>query len=172
LIEVWKNAVGYNGKYQVSSLGRVRSWKRKLKFWIYLKPREVKKGYVLAALYVDGVAYNHSIHSLVMEAFVGPRPSGMCINHKNGDKKDNRPENLEYVTPSQNSVHALYVLGIKPQSGFNHGNAKLTDEQLLRIRARVLDGDRVVDLAKEFGTSISTVKRCRQGIDRVADLVK
>jgi len=56
------------------------------------------------------------VHALIAAAFIGPRPKGKQINHKNGIKNDNRPSNLEYVTPQQNIWHSTYILGNIPWS--------------------------------------------------------
>lgn len=72
----------------------------------------VASGYKRVKLmHVSGKRRAESIHRLVVEAFLGPIPAKMWVNHKNGDKLDNRIENLEIVTPSRNLQHAVEVLG-------------------------------------------------------------
>jgi hypothetical protein len=66
------------------------------------------------------------LHILVAHAFLGPRPAGLWINHKNGDKGDNRACNLEYTTPRDNLIHAI-VTGLRPA-------LKLTPETVREIR--------------------------------------
>ena len=74
-----------------------------------------------------------------MEAFVGPLPKGMSVNHKNGEKSDNRTENLEYVTLRENELHAVRN-GLKAR-GERHFGARLTEEIVRDIRKRVLRGE-------------------------------
>lgn len=109
--EQWKDIDGYGGIYQVSTAGRVRSKARKV--YNYTKPgrymRQNKKenGYLyLGLVKPDGTVSRHEyVHRLVAEAFI-PNPSGLAqVNHKNGDKEDNRVENLEWVTPQENVLH-------------------------------------------------------------------
>lgn len=115
--EIWKDIAGYEGWYQVSNMGRVRSLDRT----VYFNSKSGKgsrfyKGQILKHKYHHGyqmvnllknkhleVLY---IHRLVIETFV-PRVEGKTwCNHKNGIKSDNRAENLEWCTPSENKVHA------------------------------------------------------------------
>lgn len=118
--ENWKNIPGYEGRYQVSDLGRVRHLPRRIRFvskngneaWRttvlrVCAPNVTREGYALAHLQVDGVRATPTVHELVLAAFVGDRPAGFDVNHINGVKTDNRLANLEYVTRSDNRRHAV-----------------------------------------------------------------
>ena len=112
--EVWKDVIGWEGLYQVSDMGRVKridsiSGPKTEKYLRDKKPR----GYALVTLKQGGTIKSKSIHSLVADAFIGPRPAGYEINHINGVKDDNRLSNLEYVTPKDNIAHARDVLGYR-----------------------------------------------------------
>lgn len=104
--EVWKPVVGYEGLYEVSNTGKVRSlydarWdKYRVK---ELKPLNNSRGYLMVFLYKDGERKMHTVHKLVMAAFVGPRPEGYDINHIDEDKTNNRVDNLEYCTHRENN---------------------------------------------------------------------
>lgn len=100
-----------------------------------------------------------TVHSLVMLAFVGPRPEGAWINHRNGNKADNRLTNLEYCTPKQNAEHAVHT-GLQP---LPPGGDKLTSADVLRINERLKLGESTVALAKEFGVSRTMVSNIRTG---------
>lgn len=104
--EVWKDIVGYDGLYQVSNLGRVRSLNyRRTGKTKEMKPGTDKNGYRYICLMVEGKARYYKVHRLVYEAFVGPIPYGHEINHINEEKADNRVENLETVSHKDNINH-------------------------------------------------------------------
>jgi hypothetical protein len=117
-LEVWKDIVGYEDYYQVSTLGRVRSMNRLLdKPNILTGGDTIRKGkllkqqdhfgYLLVNLCVHNKRRLCRVHRLVAEAFI-PNPDGKPqINHKNGNKKDNRVYNLEWATASENGKHSF-----------------------------------------------------------------
>lgn len=111
--EVWKSIPGYEGFYEVSNLGRVRSLDRmglqgghpRAYRGRVLKPGEQRcSGHVSVVLCVDGAQRSFTVHYLVMLAFVGSYPDGMEIRHLNDDPKDNRLENLAYGTRHENML--------------------------------------------------------------------
>ena len=110
--EEWKNIKGYEGLYMISSYGRVKSLGRcidrkcKGKMWKeekIMKPSVNKKGYLLIGLCKNGVKKMCQVHRLVYEAFYGEIPKGMQVNHINEIKTDNRLENLNLMTPKENT---------------------------------------------------------------------
>ena len=113
--EHWLPIPGYEGLYEVSDQGRVKSLDRMRPFQDgyrpirgrVLKPWQPKAGsrlgYWSVLLSRDGAVKHRAIHSLVAEAFIGPRPEGMHVCHDDGDLHNNRVENLRYDTPSENS---------------------------------------------------------------------
>jgi hypothetical protein len=157
--ETWVPAAEYEGLYEVSSLGRVKSLLPSKRFSApghILKPKRVGLGYVGVNLYKDGRGSTVSIHKLVMRSFVGEAPPGMNVNHKDGIKKNNGLSNLEYVTFSSNSMHA-FVTGLLPQAptykGEENGNASITESQAVEIAVRLHGGERPCDIAKDMGVS-------------------
>lgn len=102
----WRPVVGYEGLYEVSSDGEVRSARTKR-----VRKRHVMgAGYIQCPLWKDGGCWRTSMHRVVAMTFLG-EPNGREVNHKNGIRTDNRVENLEWVTKSYNNLHARYVLG-------------------------------------------------------------
>jgi hypothetical protein len=121
--EKWKPIPGYEGFYSVSSLGRVQSDRYYKCSW---PGKEIKPGlspkYKRVTLTKNGSRKNASIHTLVCLAFIGPRPKGYVVNHKDSNKLNNELSNLEYVTASQNVHHAV-LAGTHPQ-GKRHWHYK------------------------------------------------
>ena len=130
--EIWKSVVGHEGLYAVSDRGRVRRLvkRRSCPPGVILCPRTRGAGYPQVTL--DG--YRASVHRLVLAAFVGPCPPGMECNHLNGIKTDNRVENLEWVTRSENNLHAYRILGHKVLRGEEHGAVKLREAEVRVIK--------------------------------------
>lgn len=160
-MEVWKDIDGYEGDYQISTYGRVRSIKTKT--YIYqdenhmLKPRyNSNGGYAKVALYKDNKRKQMFIHRLVALAFIPIIKDKTLINHKNGIKDDNRVENLEWCDNSENINHAINN-GLKPSSkGSQHGMSKLNEEQVLKMRQEHESGIHYSILAKKYKVSRST----------------
>lgn len=105
-------------------------------------------------------------HRLVYGAVHGPIDEGLVVNHINGNKADNRPANLEAVTQGENISHA-YRTALRPRHalhmrGEKHPGAKVTDAQTEEIRKRAAAGERVPDLAREFGLSESHTYKIAQ----------
>jgi hypothetical protein len=151
LLEIWRPIPGFP-QYQVSSEGRVRT-----RFGRVLKTHEVKGGYERVGLTaVSGRRRNFLVHRLVTLAFYGPCPQGMEVNHENGHVYDNALRNLEYVTPRQNVQHSLKVLGRRRAAGECHGNAVLTNKQVLELRLAWASGlyKTKRSLAARFGISV------------------
>lgn len=100
--EIWKPVVGYEGLYEVSSEGRVRSLNYKKQNRIQVLVQNYSRKYPYLLLCKDGKIKTHLVHRLVWEAFNGPIPDGMQVNHINEVKTDNRLENLNLMTPKEN----------------------------------------------------------------------
>lgn len=105
---IWKDIADYEGRYSISLSGLVRrnTAAQGAKVGRILKPQMHQQKYLRVNLYKNGKMQYHKVHILVIKTFLGARPTGYQINHKNGIKTDNRIENLEYVTPRENILHA------------------------------------------------------------------
>lgn len=110
--EEWRAIPGYEGLYEASDQGRVRSIDRinsrghKIKGRM-LKPSTKAKGYKQVVLHRDGKASTRTVHLIVLTTFVGPRPDGMEVCHNNGDSADNRLANLRFDNPSANQMDSV-----------------------------------------------------------------
>lgn len=147
--EIWKSVPGFEGQYDVSSQGRVRTFRRGANGRL-LKPGRMPQGHLSVAL---GRGNSQCVHKLVLLAFVGPPPKGCECLHGNGDPSDNRLENLRWGTRSENNIDAV----------LHQHRGKLTKAQVKVIRARVNTEGRGIGrkLAAEYGvheTTISAVK--------------
>lgn len=108
---------------------------------------------------VDGIRYQPMSHRVVFRKFIGCIPADLTINHRNGNKLDNRPSNLELATSKEQSIHAITVLGHipfgGPQHGANNKNASLTNSDVHEIKTRKECGERVSMIARRFSISES-----------------
>lgn len=115
--EVWKDVPGYCWGYQASDLGRIRSTNyigsRKTKV---MKPRKNRWGYLEVTLWVEDKPKTVSVHKMVANTFLQKPDWAEVINHKNGNKSDNRVENLEWSTYKANAWHSVNILhkNVKP----------------------------------------------------------
>src|SRR5258706_5463535 len=98
-------------------------------------------------------------HRVIWESLHGPMPADLEINHRNGQKTDNRISNLEAVTPSANVTHA-YATGLNEG---NHGSPRLTENQALEIYRRCVAGERDLPLAADYAVSRETINGIRNG---------
>ena len=157
--EEWRQVVGWEGEYAVSNLGRVRSDRtcRGTRAGRILKPKRCKAGYLHVRLCKNYTHLQQGIHRLVAAAFIGPA-QGLQVNHRNGIKDDNRADNLEWVTQSENLRHSARVLGKMPPRGEAHYRASLTDADVERIR--------LARSSKKFG-AVTTIAR-ELGVSRQA----
>ena len=159
-MEEWRSIPGYPG-YEASSEGRIRSFRSgECKI---IKQHSSQKGYLRANLkHENGKSHCSSAHRFIAMAFI-PNPDNLPeVNHKNGNKTDNRPENLEWVTSSQNHKHAYDVLGKQSGAKGKHFDrrAKFTPTEVRIIRQTSLG---LSELADYFGVDQSTIFLIRKG---------
>lgn len=114
--EIWKPIAGYEGLYEVSNLGQVRSLPRKNVKGGIKSPTETKWGYLICPLWKNGKAKHCSVHRLVAEAFIPNPENKPTVNHIDCNRKNNRADNLEWATQSENVRHSV-KLGHYAESG-------------------------------------------------------
>lgn len=163
----------FAGLYEVSTEGAVR---------LACATHKSPKGHVLSPAPMNGYPgvqlyrvrggeknrVTAQVHRLVLETFMGPPAPGQQCNHKSGDKTDNRLANVEWVTPSENRLHA-FTAGLQERpAGERNAAAKLTDAQVLEIRRlRALpkaERPAQQDVADQFGISRPLVSMIENGV--------
>jgi hypothetical protein len=166
IAESWLPVVGYDGLYEVSDLGRVRSLPRQRTAGGILRPGTTY-GYHRVSLSDGNVRRNLLVHRIVLLAFVGEPPEGFQAAHRNGDRTDNRLANLYWATREENT-----------QDRHEHGKFRramdakkvLTDAEaeFIRKHHKII---KQTDLAAMFGVHRATVQRIHSG-QRYALLAK
>lgn len=161
--ESWRQVPGFVG-YEASDCGRVRSVDRliidKLGRKVphkgrVLRPCTSRKGYL-----VVGTGYKKRsvyVHSMVALAFIGDRPDGFEVNHKDAVKTNNKPENLEYITGLDNIRHANKLGLVRPMKGERNGRSKLTCAMVAEIRFKRESGVVLRLLAEEYGVVLQVI---------------
>lgn len=161
--EEWRPVVGYEGLYEVSSLGRVKR--------VALHPIRGTAGKVLtpkedAYLRVtlfrnDGKRYCYGIHALVAAAFVGPRPTGHLVDHIDENKRNNHADNVQYLLPIHNTrksiARDLSIVGVRSNGG------KLSYEDACEIRRLSAHGISRAELGRRYGVAAPYVTQIVQG---------
>lgn len=154
--EIWKDVEGYEGLYQVSNLGNVKSYKKKehiLKQWKRSK-------YFLVDLWKNGNRDIRSIHHLVYETFKEKIKDGCFIHHKDENKCNNNVNNLEMMTIKEHNIHHFggkpsWNKGLKTPKEVHAKIWKKRNEKLRPRNAEIINlvnlGKRVVDIAEQFG---------------------
>lgn len=151
--EKWRQVPGW--PYEVSNQGQVRKAGR------IVSPTKTDHGYLKVWMWDGKTEQPAYVHQLVLWAFVGPQPDGMDTNHRNGVKTDNRLENLEYCTRSENMKHA-YDHGLRTATvnGMHTARRQYTEAQKVAVRWYVTDqGLTQTEVARRFGISQSHVSR-------------
>lgn len=167
-MEIWKPVPGYEGSYEVSNLGRVRSVSRYTPTWsgkvfkkgTIKKQKEDKDGYFKVWLSKNSKKKPFFVHRLVATAFLDNPDNLPVVNHKDGNKKNNTVENLEWCTLSENTKHAFKIGLIKPSCrGTNKKVAKIdpaTNEIISVYKS-------MSEAARENGITVQMISYCANG---------
>lgn len=173
--EEWRPVIGYEGAYEISSFGRIRSLDRVVTIhpnrWGGTTEKKIKgdqmtpqiraDGYPTLMLSLDGVKANKYLHHLVCEAFHGARPPGYEVAHNDGQPPNCRADNLRWSTPAENSQdrirHGTQI------AGHAHPNTRLAEELANRIRSSL---DTEAMLGAQYGISAAHAGNIRRGTRR------
>ncbi len=177
-MERWKEVdwlAGYKGVLHVSTSGRVRRMGYKYETtgrWgtphLTTKPDKIissyveKNGYATVAVQIDGVRKRFQMHYLVARAFVPGYAVGLCVNHIDGNKTNNTPGNLEWVTRARNTEHA-WETGLVNVRGDNHPGKKLSSGKVRIIRKMLMRGLTSGEVATVAGVSTSAIELIKKG---------
>ena len=159
--EIWKPIQGYEGFYEISNLGRVKSNTRfvrhncgglkKVEEHILSQLITRKNGYCQVFLWKNGKRKVFLVHRLVLHAFVGQCPDGMEVRHINSVPSDNRLCNLVYGTHSENTIDTLNL-------GKN-GRQRLNPAKVKEIREKAIEGQTAKSLSIEYGVSKRAIQK-------------
>ena len=153
--ETWKPLRRFKGKYEISNLGRVR------RVAYVLTPFINHGGYRLQLINYERKIRGYSVHRLVAEEFIGNPPDGKPhVNHKDGNRLNNCPANLEWCSPSHNIKHS-FVLHPDRQKGSKNNASKLTEPQAAwawRMRGKLSQSN----IAKQLRVCRETIARIHQ----------
>lgn len=167
-METWKDIPGYENLYQASNLGQIKSLAKKIpvnnhgKKTVHSFPEKILKPEITwnnrlrVVLSKNKVHKRWSVHKLIALTFIPEDPKRPHINHKDGNPQNNKVENLERCTRSENEQHALKT-GLR-KSGADHAVSKLTWEQVKDLRFKYSSGNYTQnELGKLFNIKQTTV---------------
>lgn len=167
-MEIFKDIPGYEGKYQVSNYGNVKSLSRKIK---------IKSGYRLSNERIMKLSYNktyiqvqlgkngrfHTVHRLVALTFIENNDTNKVVNHIDGNKKNNHLSNLEWVTRSENQIHA-YKLGLQIPKGVSRETNKFNKKIKAYNENETLIFNSIISCVEHFKTSRTAIQRVVNGL--------
>jgi len=168
-MEEWKEVPGYEGLYEASTEGRIRSLPRETLHYTgkvivrggrVLNGCVTPRGYVKVSLCVNGRVKGEHVHALIAATFIGPRPPGLLVRHFDGNPVNNRPGNILYGTGVENMADAAIHGTLR--RGERHNMAKLNEDQVRAIR-RLHRVHTYKQIAEEFGVSVNQVDNIVNG---------
>lgn len=157
--EVWESVVGYVGIYEVSNFGRVKSVNRPNEIFLKII---LEKGYQKVSLNKNGKKFKASVHRLIAQSFIPNPENKPQVNHINGIRNDNRIENLEWCTRSENIKHSYDILKRKSNGGFKKESCKkVAQYDLYGNLITVFDSVKCVE--RKLGIKCKDVSACALG---------
>ena len=149
MIEIYKDIKGYNSDYKVSNFGNVKSFKKNKLIGTILKKNNIGLGYLQVKLYINNVNTSFLVHRLVAEAFIDNPNNYQQVNHINGVKDDNRIDNLEWCTQSENTLHS-----------FLNGLQKVTKPNMMSVIDKISGTlyESISESSRQTGWSVSHLR--------------
>ena len=167
--EIWKPILGYEGLYEISNFGRVKSLSREIirsNSSFISKSKVLRQniidGRCIVMLYINKFRKNHKVHILVAAEFISNRVNGMEVNHIDGNPMNNHVSNLEWMTPINNKRHSIYVLGRIPKSGSRSNLCKLVSAYDISGNL-VINGMAMRELQRA-GYCRDAIRKCCNGV--------
>ncbi len=162
--EEWRAIPDWEEWYSASSFGRIRRDMAASGATVnqIIKPC-FSNGYLHVGLHRNNYQCTVRVHKLIAITFIGPRPTGLTINHIDGNKTNNHIANLEYVTQQRQIQHA-FEIGLISQVGEHNNGSKLTDDVVIKARTEYANG--LVsqrELSVRYGVSLSVMRRALRG---------
>lgn len=171
--ENWKDIVGYEGLYQVSNMGNIRSVERIVMFGNRertVKPSNLRyfkkaNGYLSVKIYKHCRQYTFYVHRLVAMAFCDGYFDTADVNHKDGNKSNNVYTNLEWCTRSENQLHSVRVLKNKIGNYVRYRKWQKPIVQLSLDGTKIRDWQSACEVQRELGIPESNIRGCLKGVD-------
>lgn len=173
--EIWIQAKGFEGWYEVSNFGRIKRLPRlsknsrndsykKYNEKILSTKNSTNGRYLNVKLTVNGITKTIQVHRLILESFIPNLENKKEVNHKDGNKKNNKLENLEWVTSSENKIHAIKNNLIKYAFGEKVSKAKLNNNTVKEIKKYLKNKSMLQkDIARKFGITEKMVTDINTG---------
>jgi hypothetical protein len=164
-IEIWKPLKDYEGLYEVSNMGRVRSLIKRgnAKQKIRKTGFDIRTGYITVQLTKNNKPLTKRVHRFVAETFVPNPMNKPVVNHIDGNKKNNKGSNLEWMTYSENTLHSFKNGLQKKIFGDYNYITKIKTQDVLKIRELINLGKTNREIAKIYGVNPSQISRIKTG---------
>jgi len=163
--ENWKPLKDYEGLYEISNMGRVRSLVKKGNNTQKIRKTglDVATGYINVQLRKNNKPLTKRVHRFVAEAFVPNPDNKPVVNHKDGNKKNCKADNLEWMTYSENTLHSFKNGLQRKIFGNKNYITKIKDQDVLKIRELISQGKTNKEIAKIYGVNPSQISRIKSG---------
>ena len=158
--EIWMPIIGYEGIYEISNRGRVSVIKNGERF---IRKQNSATHYLSISFRKrpqDKIQRSATVHRLVAEAFLGPRPEGQVIRHIDGNRYNNAVENLTYGTPEENALDAIKH---KVHEGEKNGNSQLNEIAVKAIKLLIKNNISQSEIARCLGLTVAAIHAIKVG---------
>ncbi len=163
--EIWKPLKEYEGLYEISNMGNIRSLIKKGNTKHQMKKTgvDVSTSYINVMLSKNNIPLTKRVHRLVAETFIPNPDNKPVVNHKDGNKKNNAASNLEWMTYSENTLHSFKNGLQKKIFGNKNYITKITDQDVFKIKEFIAQGKNNKEIAKIYGVNPSQISRIKTG---------